>query len=268
MFAKWLQRPFTTTAWWIFKTLEHTDLVTLKIFLEQELWSSYGFTGEFALYRKVPFLGAATQPSTTTTPVRASGRAIHVDTEDSVGTPLWEKLNRLLKSPAMRKLHNFEWKFIPQFHSRRSPEDQLHLKTSAAKQKLVHNAIAISTCGFFLDIDQPVDDIGTTIRRFFLDQRIGNIGIPVVLAIDRMDNAVDYIFTSAKENKDPLATLVQFSPLYLCRNFDQNVVRPLPLGSGGAGRPILGRKSATSSISLHRQSPRGSHGRPGHPHCF
>lgn len=63
MYAKWLQRPFTATAGWIFKTLEHTDLITLKLFLEQELRSSYDFTGEFALYRKVPFLGAASPPT-------------------------------------------------------------------------------------------------------------------------------------------------------------------------------------------------------------
>lgn len=125
----------------------------------------------------------------------------------------------------MRKFSNFEWKFIPQFHSRRSPEDQLHLRTSAAKQKLVHNAIATSTCSFFLDVDQPVDDSGTTIRRYLLDQRVGDTGPPVVLSIDRLDNAVDYIFTSAKEHADPLALLVQFSPLLLCRRFEPAVVR-------------------------------------------
>lgn len=226
MFPKWLQQPFTATAGWIFKTLEHTDLVTLKLFLAQELKDHYDFTGDFALYRKVPFLGNAS-PAPKSANIRSSGRAVHVDTVDVLCTTLWEKLNRLLKSDLMRKLHNFEWKFIPQFHSRRSPEDQLHLKTSAAKQKLVHNAIATITCDHFLDIDVNLDDKGTTVRRFFLDQRILDNGAAVVLAIDRMDQSTDFIFTSAKEYQEQLAQLVMFGPTYLSRHFDSSAIRKI-----------------------------------------
>lgn len=127
----------------------------------------------------------------------------------------------------MRKLHNFEWKFIPQFHSRRSPEDQLNLRTSAAKQKLVHKAIATTSCDFFFDIEKALDDSGTTLRRFFLDQRIDENGPAVVLSVDRTADGVEYIFTTAQEHKDHMVSLVHFSPILLVRHFGDSGVRKI-----------------------------------------
>lgn len=229
MYAKWLQLPFTATAGWIFKSLDHTDLVTLKLFLESELRTDHDFEGPFALYRKVPFLGTARSPSSTSNETRqASGRAIHVDTVDSLCTTLWQKLNRLLKSPAMKKLHNFEWKFVPQYHSRRSAEDQNQLKISAAKQKLVYKAIATVTCDYFLDIELPFTDQAVTLRRFFLDQRLQDQGSPIILAIDRSENNADeYVFTAAQEHREALSSLIQFSPIRLYRSFGPDIERKL-----------------------------------------
>lgn len=230
IYAKWLQLPFTATAGWIFKSLEHTDLLTLKLFLETELANHYNFSGPFALYRKVPFTGQVLPPHKQATSVQASGRAIHVDTADSLATTLWQHLHKLLKSKAMKKFHNFEWKFIPQFHSRRSNTDQLHLKTTAAKQKLVYNAIATVTCDFYLDIESPMNEDGFTLRRFFLDQCLPGQSVPLVLAIDRADkNGDEYIFTAAKENHESLGSLIHFSPIILFREVGNDVKRKLSI---------------------------------------
>lgn len=230
MFAKWLQEPFTATAGWIFKSLEHTDLSVFHDFLVKELRENHNFSGPIALYRKVPFTGNAAGPAK---PVgydtRSLGRAIHVDTIEYLSTTLWQKLNRLLKSPAMKGIHNFEWKFIPQFHSRRSATDQSNLREAAAKQKLVNKAITTVSCDFFLDIDTPFNDQGITIRRYFLDQRNNQTGSPLVLAIDRSETGTDHIFTSAKEFAESLSEMVHFSPISLQRIFGVDIKRKLSI---------------------------------------
>lgn len=230
-YPKWLQEPFTATAGWIFKSLEHTDLVTFQQFLEQELSENHNFGGPIAIYRKVPFTGKASNPAKQDgEPTRYLGRAIHIDTLEYLSTTLWQKLNRLLKSTAMKKIHNFEWKFIPQFHSRRNLEDQNSLKEAAAKQKLVHRAISTITSEYFLDIDSPVTgQQGSTLRRFFLDQRLGDSGPQFILAIDWTENGDGHIFTSAKEHQEALSNLVQFSPICLLKSFGPDIRRKLTI---------------------------------------
>lgn len=132
----------------------------------------------------------------------------------------------------MKKYHNFEWKFVPQFHARRSTVDQIQLKTTAAKQKLVHTAIVTVNCEFFLDIDSPINDSGVSVRRFFLDQKLpGTQGGPsCVLAIDRAEkHDNEFIFTAAKEHHNTLSELVYFSPIHLLRTFGYDIKKQLSL---------------------------------------